>query len=754
MIFCNAPRLGRWLAAGLGAAALALHAQPLAPPLPIRPLPVPVPGASPEAPPAEADELIQLGKFKVSGNILDETIDPTGMDAPEAERAESPFSNDLIMVETADDDPLHDIGTELSAIAAAPPADTAAGVNRVNLKGFPTPRQRNGFTQVGMPEILNPGGSESIQGPLTPVVGRAAPGGIQNFISARPRGRKSSRLSLVATSKDYLGADFELSGQLVPKKAWHRFSFAANQRLGPQPFTYNRNRAANGAVVWKLNRAWSSMVQFDYDERAANAPPNLADYRATASAKILGPYRPLADFNIYGPNAGYRKRTASAVLQLEGQIGRRVSVRASLQGFTRSFDEDRWTTGPFLLDTKKFSGIREPQHVDQPFSAVTGQIDVTTRFFVLKADHKITVSLDTTSTDYERVQSALTIADRNALPADVRFFDPAAPNYFRPAYEPGRFSRFITNRAEQNRYTGIFVSERAAFMKGRLVVTAGVRRDFVTIDVSDRKPGAVQPKVSDETGEVTGHFGANFVAVPGKILVFANTSTAFEPSSRVDARTGRVQGNETTLGYEAGGKGLFFERRLALIAMGFVYFNQNISRRNPLYDDPVLDANQTQPQLVAAGEERFTGGSLEGRYKVSEAFSLGARATYNRAITTASPDLPEEIGRELSRFPWLTGGLTARYTFGRDGRWPGLSIGAGLTYVSDTVSSYENKTHVYLAYPSYTLVSLSASYRWKVGNFNHSLSATVRNALDYDLLASVARVGGERDYGISYGLSW
>jgi len=52
------------------------------------------------------------------------------------------------------------------------------------------------------------------------------------------------------------------------------------------------------------------------------------------------------------------------------------------------------------------------------------------------------------------------------------------------------------------------------------------------------------------------------------------------------------------------------------------------------------------------------------------------------------------------------------------------------------------------------LVSLSASYRWKVGNFNHSLTASVRNALDHDLLASVARVGGERDYGLNYGLSW
>ena len=752
MYLCDVPRLGRWFAAGVCAAALGLRAQPLAPPLPIRPLPLP--GVVPVGPLAPADEPIQLGKFKVSGDIFDGAIDPTGMDAPEAERAESPFSNDLIMVETADDDALHDIGTELAAIAAAPPADTAAGVNRVNLKGFPTPRQRNGFTQVGMPEILNPGGSESIQGPLTPVVGRAAPGGIQNFISARPRGRTGSRLEWVATSKALRSVEYETSGLIVPKKAWHRIFVAADQRSGPQAFAYNRHRAANGSVVWKINRAWSSMVQFDYDERAANAAPNVPDFRATASGKILGPYRPLAYFNAYGPNAGYRKRTTSAVLQLEGQIGRRVSVRASLQGFTRSFDEDRWTTGQFLLDTKKFGGTREPQHIEQPFSAVTGQIDVTTRFFVLNADHKITVSLDTTGTRYERVQRALTTADRNTLPADVRFFDPAAPNYFRPDYEPARFSRFITNRADANRYTGVFVSERAAFMKGRLVMTAGVRRDFVTIEVTDRKPGALLPRVSDRVGEYTGHFGANYVAVPGKILVFANTSTAFEPSSRVDSRTGRVQGNETTLGYEAGGKGLFFQRRLALIAMGFAYFNQNISRRNPRYDDPIFDANQTQPQLVSSGEERFTGGSLEGKFKATDALSLGARVTYNRAITTASPDLPEEIGRALTRFPRLTGGLTARYGFGSGGKRSGPSVGAGLTYVSDTVSSYENATNAYLAYPSYALMSLSASYRWKQGKFGHGLTVAARNVLDRDLLAAVARVGTGREYSVNYGLSW
>jgi iron complex outermembrane receptor protein len=496
------------------------------------------------------------------------------------------------------------------------------------------------------------------------------------------------------------------------------------------------------------------MLQFDYDERASNAASGILEYRPTASAKIVEPYRPLAYFNLYGPNAGFRKRTASIVIQVEGQLARHVSVRASVQALQRSLDQDSWTSGQYLLDTKKIGGTREPQHTEQPFSGWTGQVDMTTRLHFWRADHKITLAVDSTQTDYERVQRALTTADRAAQPLDIRVFDPVAPNYDRPAYSTARYSRFITNRAELNTYSGIFLSDRTAFMKGRLVMTAGVRKDFVTIDVTDRRVGAALPHVHDKTGEISSHLGANYILVPGRILGFANMSTAFEPSSRVDARTGRVQGNETTLGYELGAKGLFFQRRLALIGMGFAYFNQNISRRNPRYDDPIFDANQTQPQLVAAGEERFTGGALEGRFKVSEVCSFSGRLTYNQALTTRSPDLPEEIGRALTRFPRLTGSLSGRYAFGTEGKKAGLSMGAALTHVSSTVASYETATHAYQQYPSYTLASLSLSYRMKLGNYNHSITVSVRNALDRDLLAQVARVGAGRELALNYGVGW
>jgi iron complex outermembrane receptor protein len=712
-------------------------------------IPLPLPGGPPAA-----DQPIQLGALRVAGDVFDDTMDPTGMDAPEAERSESPFSNDLIMAETVDDNLLDDIGTELAAINSVPAMDAAAGVNRVNLKGFPTPRQRNGFTQIGMPEILNTSGSESIMGPLTPVVGRAAPGGIQNTLTARPRGRNYSRFDFAMTSRATQSASLDYSGQLVPKRSWDRVALAWDQKSGPEPYTYSRHRAYDAAVIWKFNRAWSSMLQFDYDERASNASSGILEYRPTAAAKIVEPYRPLAYFNLYGPNAGFRKRTASMVIQIEGQLARNVSVRASVQALQRSLDQDSWTSGQYLLDTKKIGGTREPQHTEQPFSGWTGQVDMTTRFHFWRADHKITLAVDSTQTDYERVQRALTTADRAAQPLDIRVFDPAAPNYDRPAYSTARYSRFITNRAELNTYSGIFLSDRTALMKGRLVMTAGVRKDFVTIDVTDRRVGAALPHVRDKTSQISSHLGANYILVPGRILTFANMSTAFEPSSRVDARTGRVQGNETTLGYELGAKGLFFQRRLALIGMGFMYFNQNISRRNPRYDDPIFDANQTQPQLVAAGEERFTGGALEGRFKVSEVCSFSGRLTYNQALTTRSPDLPEEIGRALTRFPRLTGSLSGRYAFGTEGRKAGLSMGVALTHVSSTVASYETATHAYQQYPSYTLASLSLSYRMKLGNYNHGVTVSVRNALDRDLLAQVARVGAGREFALNYGVGW
>jgi iron complex outermembrane recepter protein len=686
----------------------------------------------------------------------DEGFDPTGMGGPESEMNEPPFSNDLLAGPQREDDFSVELNSELALATGASPVDLATGVNRVNLRGFPTPRLRNGFSQTGIPEILSVERVELIQGPLTPVAGRAAPGGIQNFVTARPRARDLTRFSLSADTQDSLQARVENSSTLKPKKIWQRLSVGWQRRLGPQDFSRIDSKSLSTALTFRHNRAASTMVMLDYTELSGNPAPGLPDYRETSSGKIIGPYRPLADFHGYGPHAGIVKKVGSASVQFEAQLAPMISIRANLQGLFRDLVEDRFTTSQYIVDLGRFGGTREPQHTEQPLQALSGGVETTARFAAFKADHKITLLVESNLLTYDREQRALPTSVRNTLPSDVRAFDPDAPNYYRPAYDPSLYSRIITDRHENTGFTSISLSERAAFWRGRLVTTTGLRSDSVALKVHDRRTTASRPYVTDRVRELTYHAGANYQITPGQLLAFANTSSAFEPSTRIDARTGRIQGNETTLGYETGLKGLFFKRRLSATVLVFRYNNQNISRRNPLYEDPIADAAQNQPQLVAAGEERFTGGTIDLKTSVATLWTLSGRATITEAITIASPDLPEEIGRPLSRLPRTTAGLSARRSF--VGRLAGLSVGGTFTYVSGFVAHYASNSREHLAYPENSLVNLSAGYNWKRGTkthpVTHSVDMGVRNIFDRDLLASHARVGQERSLSAGYSLSF
>jgi iron complex outermembrane recepter protein len=291
--------------------------------------------------------------------------------------------------------------------------------------------------------------------------------------------------------------------------------------------------------------------------------------------------------------------------------------------------------------------------------------------------------------------------------------------------------------------------------KGRMVFTTGLRQDLVGLKVGDRRPGlpAAQAHVNDTVGQLTGHFGVNYQMRPGRLLVFATTSTAFNPSTRVDVRTGRIQGNETTRGHEGGFKARFAQQQLEFTTSVFTFFNQDISRRNPLYDDPVFDANHTQPQLVAAGEERFTGGKIEGRWKPATPLTLTLRGTYVRAITTVSPDLPEEVGRELTRFPPYNLSAAATYGFGK-GRFQGLSLSASWSYISDFIANYDDRQRYQLEYPGYATTTVSASYSKRIGKLTHGFGVVVRNVFDTDLLRKLARLGAERELSANYRLMW
>ncbi len=697
------------------------------------------------------EETVRLDPLLVRDHSEDTNYDATGMGAQEAELSEPPFSNDMIASSPEDAENVGEINMELGLIAMSSPADLVAGVSRINLRGFPTPRLRNGFTQSGVPEVINGSGGDRIQGPLTPVLGKAAPGGIENVMTARPRANAYRRVILSASSAQDRFADFEFNVPLVNKKAWHRLEVSWREKKGPEAFSYNRTRTISGAVTVKHSRAASTLFQVDYAEVKANPGSGVPEFRLSRTGRVMGPYRPLAYFHVNGPDAVINKRVASASVQFEGQPTKSISLRAGAQGFWRTIEDDRFTKGEYLLDEKVFAGTREPQHQDQDIKALVGQVDMTARFYALRADHKFMASLESSRVEYDRVHRGLDSTERAALPLSVRRFDPFNPDFFRPELGPDTYRRIIADRTETTGYTSAVLTERAALDRGRTVVALGLRYDMVDLVVEDRRVNAARPHIGDRTSELTWLGGVNYQLVPGRYLVFANASTAFEPSTRVDSRTNRLQGNETTSGLEGGIKTQLLARTMTATLLGFRYTNLNISRRNPLLDDPIADANQTQPQLVAAGEEQFTGASLNLRFAPGVNWIFSSLITYTRALTTASPDLPAEVGRQLSRLPSRTAVMSARYLI-RDGKLKGISAGLTATYVGSYVYSYQDAVREYLVFPDYVLLTATGGYSWQrpKNKLSQSVGVSVRNLLDRDLVALLARPGQQRTLNVSY----
>lgn len=700
------------------------------------------------AAPQPSEPAVKLDPLAVTATSEDEGYDATGMGSLDEQLRDEPFANDLVKpVDTQLDEAMAtDLGGELAAVAQPSPADRITGEERLNLRGFPTPVMRNGFVQLGIADMLNTARTVVIQGPLVPVLGRAAPGGIQDMQTARPQAKDRQRFDVQFTSRDRQRLQLETTGPLVKKKLWQRLAVDWQRRTGPEQFTQEQWLSVSTAVTWRHSRSASTLVSADYREVRAHVTPGIPEYRA-AGGRIAGPYLPLALFNANGPDAAVRRRAAVIGVQFDGAPTRTLAIRANAEGWWRDVVQDRFTTSVLSLETGLFEGTREPRHIEQPQHAFAAQLELTNRFRAFGADHKLLASASHTWGEYGREDRALPTAARDALPLSVRRFNPLAPDYYRPDYDPAVFSRILTDRTENAGYTAFELSDRAAFQRGRYVVSTGLRYDAVTLRIEDRKAGAAFPRVSDRAAQLSYHAGLNWQVKPSRLLAFASVSTAFDPSTRVDSRTGRIQDNETTLGYEAGLKGRAAKGALEYNTGAFLLYNQHISRRNPLYDDPVFDPNQTQPQLVAAGEERYKGARAELRWQATPAVAVSSRVVAMRAITTASPDLPQEIGRAISRLPAFTSYTQVRYR--RPGPKGGPFAAATWQYLSNYVANYADARRTFLKFPGYGLAHASAGYAWRTAKRTVELEAGVRNLLDRDLVASNARLGADREFTFS-----
>jgi len=615
-------------------------------------------------------------------------------------------------------------------------------------RGFATPRLRNGFAQSAFPEIIIIGKRELLTGFLATYFGRTAPGGILNTISRRPAPRPTQQLEFRGSTVPSISVAGESSIPLGGKKRSLRLVGSAAWREGPEDFAFREEWTAAVSARAALAKRTTLLIEVESAGVVGNNAPDIPATRASRGAKLGAPFFELAGFNSNGSDARSRRLSQSASAMVEHSLPSDLLIRAGAEWWNRENEEHRFATGAYLLDEGVFDGVREPEFTERDEESFGVQVELDGRARLKGSEHRWVVGIEASCAEAERARRMLPKSERDLLPESVRRLDPDKPDFTLTPYSLAVYSRSVSERNEVTEFQGVFMSDRFSVSKGRLNGTAGLRYDRVDAEVNDLKSGAMTTSAGS-TGRATYHAGLVGILKEGRLAWYLNTSTAFQPQRKIDARTGRILANESTAGFETGVRWEDARKEWMVSGNLFRLFNHDIVRANPFYDDPVLDPNRTQPQLVASGEERFTGAEATLRWTPEPFLMFSARGGVLEAITTQSPDLPEEEGRQLTRQPKLTGGLSARISM-PGGLLKGAALQASLAWVGGHTANYEDAKRLEVAYGSYAIVNVSADYGWKALKRQHTAGFAVRNLLDRDIPASTGKRGGELGLEVRY----
>lgn len=710
-----------------------------------------------EAPTLPAGAIEQLEEFSVTSSRADVEV------WPEEQRDMFPFGTEGVFGDFAVEDK-PDTGTNLvqEELSALPPSQIAefASVSGAGTpRGFTTPRLRNGLTQLGFPEQIVGGRRDLLTGFLAVLYGRTAPGGIVNLISRRPSPKPTGAYDAVVSTRPSYFVQAERAQpfrtrkpakkKAPPPNLHGRVVVSGLRQEGPEDFAKRDEWVFGTSLRYAPDKLTVLLLELEAAFTRAVPGTGIPATRAVPGAKTGAPALALAGFSTDGPHARSERDSLSLSLWGERKLSATRTLRGGAQWWAREQTELRFATGPYVLSTGRFDGTREPQFNDRREHTLGAQVEFDQAIKGRRLNQRWLVGLEGSAAVSDREKRALPKPVRDALPGAVRFLDPLAPDYSLPAYSAALYSRELTLRDESADYLGVFASDRLSWGRGRYGATFGLRHDRVHGEVDDLLAGAKIPHSANTVQKTTYHSGL-VVQLARGFAGFANLSSAFQPTRRVDARTGKIQGSESTQGAEAGVRWQTPTRNLLVTAAVYRLSNQNITRNNPIYEDPVLDPDRTQPQLVASGEERFSGADVAVRWNPWLPLTLDVRGGWLEAITTSSPDLPEEVGRQLPRTPRFTGSTAVTYAPGGTGKgWQG---GAAWAWIGAQTATYESRTRELVAYDGYGVIAANVSYNWESNKRRSSVAFAVRNVFDRDLAAATGRLGGERLAEAKYAL--
>lgn len=672
----------------------------------------PAPGAGSGA---TTDEIVTLSEFQVKTSPTSEYVAAESVTGTRvATRIQDlPFAVNVVTSEFLDDFNLVEYKDQFAYVSNIGQSEVQSPA--YTIRGFTADTQlRNGFRRIGLIDKVNVDRIEVIKGPAASIYGAVVPGGAVNVITKRPKSRPEQRVSFSAGNLDTYRAQLSSTGP-VPvggsDRLFYRFDGAWYSRQFESAF--RRNEQFTGALqfLYKLSRDTS--ITFEVERLQRNETANtsatipflvesrpipwqptrnynhylrLTDEAFTYTAPNGTTYAvpSLFSFNTQGPQTFTNRWVNNANLTLEHRINDVFSLRTGANLFRRdakrievgSRDQYNPVTGAIQRGTARFRPT--------PEEGGAIQNDLLAVFDTGPVKNKLLLTIDyQQQSEHPRRWNNTS----NAFPAAVQASGlvVANPDYaFTSYYDNAALYAMDEDAHNTSDVVGLFVSERATMLAGRLNVMLGARHDRVKTRNRNYlvSPFSAQSVSSRET---TYQAGINYRLIPA-LTFFASTSTSFMPQPgtgfRLNATGTGVDTfglpNEQGEGYEAGVKVSLMHDRLNFTVSLF-----DIERTDVVQSSVSVNIGTTQQTVTPINTEAAEGVDLDFSFVLTDELQVFGAYGYNNAEVKESDFSRWLIGSRLRRAPQHNGGVAFKYEF-KEGALRGLFFNAGVKYYGDS----------------------------------------------------------------------
>lgn len=682
-----------------------------------------------------AEGVVWLDPFTVrdSGDLGYQSSSTTSATRFKVSVMDLPVAINVIPHEVLKDVGAEDIRDALKYTAAVENAGTgnveATSQNMsYRIRGFNTPFiLKNGFRfspdgGVSMPAIES---IEVVKGPSSMLYGSIPPGGVVNIITKRPQQKRAGELEFQVSSwNGYRGA-VDLTGPLFSNLAYRVNAMYLNS----DSFTVNTSRTAKEVIPsfeWRpFGRDGGTLfVEYTHldrrEEAVSQSPLRTREVIGGITYDRLAPrfyekgfniptswnIRPKGVFNEQRHSTFYTDYSQALnknwALRMAGSYNdQKINLAKSQQALVVVLDK---SPGP------DFS-TRRPIQFDRNTKPATSSGLQANLLGTYEFASAIKLNL-LFGADYDK--NELDELNRKSTADNtIAFFlsNPDTWNYVYPA--ESTFTRTTANSNLEASSSAFYTMGHVKLWGDRLSLMSGLRKTDAEATTTNRLTPASNP-LNVKNGRTTYQAGA-VLKIVNNVNAYAIYSESFQPQTQFifqpkDPKTG-VNAASPAMpligdGFDLGIKASLFGGKAIASAAYFEVNNSNIVRTLTIRDSgnvTILDTYQVQ-----SGEEHVGGIELSLSGQVTPQWSIMANYTHLNHFVKSDASDPARVGKPLYGVFDDDFAVLTKYIF-KSGKLSGLSIGAGLKYVSDGIAQPFLPNQI-IEFPGYTNVDLFGSY--------------------------------------------